>query len=296
MKRIAIGLILIFSLLIPTISPVNAESGYVKVTGKLINYLGEPLKSSTYVSVSTGATRKAVNINNDGTFEIAYPLESTKVTLTLTVFQEQYSNMCDGKQLNCGPSTNDVIFSIWQTQLNNKDQEINFQLPKPIKVNISLVDEQNNNLQNSWIVTGQSPINTYVDKAGATWSGLGQNCNSGSCKISSTSGNYTLWVYPTDSYGSILIKINDLNEFSSPKFKILMDNSFKFCVPMSFEKSNQYGCYSSFSDLDLFPTPTPSKSNSVSLPEIKKITCKKGKLTKKVSGTSPKCPKGYKKA
>ena len=43
------------------------------------------------------------------------------------------------------------------------------------------------------------------------------------------------------------------------------------------------------------PTPTPS---AVAKPVAKKsvtISCVKGKTTKKVSGTSPKCPTGYKK-
>ncbi len=43
------------------------------------------------------------------------------------------------------------------------------------------------------------------------------------------------------------------------------------------------------------PTPTPTPSTTAAAKAKKTITCVKGKTTKKVSGTSPKCPAGYKK-
>jgi hypothetical protein len=43
------------------------------------------------------------------------------------------------------------------------------------------------------------------------------------------------------------------------------------------------------------PTPTPTPSATTVAKVKKTITCVKGKTTKKVSGTNPKCPTGYKK-
>jgi hypothetical protein len=42
------------------------------------------------------------------------------------------------------------------------------------------------------------------------------------------------------------------------------------------------------------PTPTPSAA-PIAAPKALTITCVKGKITKKVSGTKPTCPSGYKK-
>jgi hypothetical protein len=68
-------------------------------------------------------------------------------------------------------------------------------------------------------------------------------------------------------------------------------------------KDNKALCESSQRNLDFLNSeiaraskllqPTPISTVS---PKLTKITCTKGKLTKKVSGTNPKCPKGYKKA
>ena len=46
---------------------------------------------------------------------------------------------------------------------------------------------------------------------------------------------------------------------------------------------------------ELFIKSVTSESSNLS-DSVKIITCIKGKSTKKVSGTNPKCPKGYKKA
>jgi hypothetical protein len=66
-------------------------------------------------------------------------------------------------------------------------------------------------------------------------------------------------------------------------------------------KDNKALCESSQRNLDFLNSEIaraskllqPTTISTVS-PKLTKITCTKGKLTKKVSGTNPKCPKGYK--
>jgi hypothetical protein len=43
------------------------------------------------------------------------------------------------------------------------------------------------------------------------------------------------------------------------------------------------------------PTPTPTIAAVKPVAGKKVISCVKGKVTKKVTGTKPKCPSGYKK-
>jgi hypothetical protein len=67
----------------------------------------------------------------------------------------------------------------------------------------------------------------------------------------------------------------------------LSANGFTFSTPKITVKLSQEGST---------PTATPS-ATATTKPVVKKITisCVKGKVTKKVTGTAPKCPAGYKK-
>jgi hypothetical protein len=55
-------------------------------------------------------------------------------------------------------------------------------------------------------------------------------------------------------------------------------------------------CPNTTSKTDLSSSPQVDTGFPAQVPAVKKftITCIKGKTTKKVSGTNPKCPKGYK--
>ena len=77
---------------------------------------------------------------------------------------------------------------------------------------------------------------------------------------------------------------------SSGGFLRLSASGFTFSTPIIKVKLTQKGSSTAASTKPTSPAPTPSKKPA---PIVKSITCGKGKLTKKVTGSAPKCPAGY---
>ena len=79
---------------------------------------------------------------------------------------------------------------------------------------------------------------------------------------------------------------------SSGGFLRLSASGFTFSTPIIKVKLTQSGSATATSSKLAAPTDTPTQKTKP-IAVVKSITCAKGKLTKKVSGTAPKCPAGY---
>jgi hypothetical protein len=70
---------------------------------------------------------------------------------------------------------------------------------------------------------------------------------------------------------------------------------FHYSAPVIKMKVTQNASTQSVTPVESAPSPTPTASPAVQKAKKSTITCSKGKVTKKVTATNPKCPAGYKK-
>jgi hypothetical protein len=70
---------------------------------------------------------------------------------------------------------------------------------------------------------------------------------------------------------------------------------FHYSAPVIKMKVTQSASTQSVTPVESAPSPTPTASPAVQKAKKSTITCSKGKVTKKVTATNPKCPAGYKK-
>ncbi|NDB08453.1 MAG: hypothetical protein EBX97_07290, partial [Actinobacteria bacterium] len=184
-RRLLLVLVVLLSFVLQSQIRIAQATTYVKVSGVLTNYKGEFLKAPTGLILrSGGKTVATATLNERGYYEAFFP-ESEKVELTFLVYQSDF-----GSVQGPSPDFDDVIFSNWSTTLvGTKDLVVNLQLPKPVRVDIKIVDAQDQLIPESWIseVNGNAPHNKYVDANGYEWAGI-QRWNGSSIRWTSKTG------------------------------------------------------------------------------------------------------------
>jgi hypothetical protein len=204
---------------------------YVKLSGVLTNYKGEFLKAPTGLILrSGGKTVATATLNERGYYEAFFP-ESEKVELTFLVYQSDF-----GSVQGPSPDFDDVIFSNWSTTLvGTKDLVVNLQLPKPVRVDIKIVDAQDQLIPESWIseVNGNAAHNKYVDANGYEWAGI-QRWNGSSIRWTSKTGLFLFYYYPTDKFDGVRFGKTEIPSYFSGDFPLLSEKSIKLCVPVNF--------------------------------------------------------------
>ena len=238
-------LLLLFTLSF-TIAPLTAfqayGTNYVKVEGILTNYKGEHLAAPTYINARVqGQPAASVTVGKLGYYEL-FIQPSEKVELTIVVLQGPY-NSATGPQ----EPFDDVVFSNWSTTLKvERDSVVNFQLPKPIKVKVSIVDAQDQPVPNSWMVesNGNPPHNPITDFSGLTWKGI-QRWNGSTVRFISQTGQFTFYYYPTDSFDGVNYGLSKTPSYFSGAFPLLKETEIKICLPINFGASRTMpeNCY-----------------------------------------------------
>jgi hypothetical protein len=238
--------VLSFLLLTPLFLVSANATNYVRFTGKLSNYAGEFLKPPTTVIVNGISSP----INSEGVYEIYFP-SSEKAKLTFVVYQEGYGDTNEGV---ISTKIEDVVFSNWSSEVSgNSDQVINFKLPKPINVNLTIQDAQGISIPNSWIIQadGNQAHNPYSDVEGRIWTGI-QRWNGSITRWTSPTGSFSFWMYSTENHRGVTFGKDKNTTYSSPSFAIESSKSLKLCVPINFGSSRVLpsDCYSEVSVAD----------------------------------------------
>ena len=238
-------LLLLFTLSF-TIAPLTAfqayGTNYVKVEGILTNYKGEHLAAPTYINARVqGQPAASVTVGKLGYYEL-FIQPSEKVELTIVVLQGPH-NSATGPQ----EPFDDVVFSNWSTTLKvERDSVVNFQLPKPIKVKVSIVDAQDQPVPNSWMVesNGNPPHNPITDFSGLTWKGI-QRWNGSVVRFISQTGQFTFYYYPTNSFDGVRYGLTKTPSYFSGDFPLLRDTEIKLCLPINFgaNRTTPADCY-----------------------------------------------------
>lgn len=236
-------LISALSVAITTLTAVQAYGNtYVKVEGVLTNYKGEYLNAPTGISaVQQGRTIATTTVGKQGYYEI-FITPADEIELVVLVLQGPYDS-------STGPqdSFDDVVFSSWATTLKvERDSVVNFRLPKPVKVTVSIVDAQDQLVPNSWMVesNGNPPHNPITDFSGLTWKGI-QRWNGSNVRFISQTGQFTFYYYPTNSFDGVRYGLTKTPSYFSGDFPLMRDTEIKLCLPINFgaNRTTPADCY-----------------------------------------------------
>jgi len=298
MKRIAIGLILIFSLLIPTVSPVNAAD----------QCLAEFLDSA-WLNGEPQEVKNKLNYNLIGkqSFNVPQTMFSNLIYGDIDYIKSyEYSGSnCTTRQVKVSKKSTDippVFFSVVEFKNLVQKGSTNFEMEK---TNLAIVDDLISILSSLKVDVNVDPISLstfpeykiYLDK---NFSKLIGKMYLQSVRMYTpvwqTNGDCGFIPLESDSAGFQNIKAVEAMGAIAKGVKFQSNSpctiSLLYASSYALGFNLRQGEMAGFFKAGEF-TLNPIKTNSSSK---KSITCSKGKLTKKVSGTNPKCPIGYKKA
>ena len=303
-KRVASlwGFLLLFTILVP--NPAKAEV-YVKLSGKILTATGSPVPEITNVLLLGDKHFKiTTRVLTDGTYELTFPSQK-KVKVYIQHYGLQSGEIEMEKR-----TSKDVQLSIWETEISVlQDRSLNFTYPAIFKLNVKVVDAQDNLLPNSLIVplAFDSPLKSVTNLTGEVWKGTQNWSGDRGGGILSKSGEFEVWNYPFNNFAGIEARSGGPTYVTSRSipFPLVSSTSIKYCLPINFGASRtlpsdclsaaadqrtpgQIAVEQSFDSINKAQQELQDK-----LKQLNQKVCKKGKLTKKVSIKS-KCPKGYK--
>lgn len=244
--RRSLLLILLASLLSLTGSSTAEAAEFVTVSGKLSNYLEVPIGGApNTVVVAASGSENITEINSRGEYEILVPKKKS-MTLTFVVYEpghddEELGFTKNSKRMNPG-------FSNWATNISeglSVNSRIDLQLPKPVKLELSVTDSQTNVIPQT--VVSLPAFNQSHDDyvfGGYTWSGI-QRINNSTSKVFSEDGTFRLIVYPSKDFIVDFCKprLEIASSYCasrtvSPTFSLQSDASYFLCLPINLDQSN----------------------------------------------------------
>ena len=303
-KKVALILALLLAFTGASFEAASAES-YVQLTGKISFASGMNDPARTYVLVlGDNGLSISTQVRSDGTYQLIFPArKSVKIVLN-------YRGLLAGETSIEKRTSQDVEISGWQTEVSAlQDRSLDFTFPKPFKLNVKVVDAQNNLIPDSLIRprSFDSKLVNVVNLTGNTWTGSQNWSDDSGGGLISKNGEFEVWNYPLSDFGGIEVQLRGTTNLVSRSvaFPLKSATSVKYCVPINFGASRTLpsDCLATDSDqrdaLEKAATEAFDASSKAldeltrKLNEATSKVCKKGKLTKKVSIKS-KCPKGYK--
>ena len=285
-------------------NPAKAEV-FVKLSGKILTSNGSPVPEITNVMLLgdknfTISTR----VSLEGTYQLIFSAQKN-----VKVYIQHYGANRDESEVEKRTSQ-DVELSIWETEISAlQDRELNFTYPSLIKLNVKVVDAQNNLLPNSLIIPNSfdSALQNVTSASGEIWKGTQNWSGDKGGALISKSGEFEVWNYPLKNFAGIEVRSGGSTYVTSRSipFPLVSNTSIKYCLPINFGASRtlpsdclpaaadqrtpeQIAIEQSFDSINRAQQELQDK-----LKQLNQKVCKKGKLTKKVSIKS-KCPKGYK--
>jgi hypothetical protein len=292
-------------------SPARAEV-YVKLSGKILTAAGSPVPEVTNVLLLGDKNFMiSTRVLADGTYELTFPSQKrVKVYI-------QHRGLQSGEIEMEKRTSKDVQLSIWETETSVlQDRSLNFTYPAIFKLNVKVVDAQDNLIPNSLIVplVFDSPLTSVTNLTGEVWKGTQNWSGDRGGGILSKTGEFEVWNYPLNNFAGIEASSGGPTFVKSRSipFSLISETSIKYCLPINFGVSRTLptDCLAADSDqrdagqkaiaeaVDVI-TKLQNEANKAQqeiqdkLKQVTKKICKKGKLTKKVNIKS-KCPKGYK--
>jgi hypothetical protein len=300
-----------------------------EISGWLLGRLNQPAFSSTYIGNSrvTGAPLNRVSISG---YPVNVPLFSTKVDMAngtpelLQNFQE--NSFCKNNPNQCGgyfggnraSSYFDYTYKEFQLFEKYFEETANKVFPRWSLRSLSAINNEYSRCRNQasgtidGIVTTNSSIyqgtppkfedDAFVYKVAGLHYLPNKQVFQGSydlalksefarCLYNFANSPIRASVEVTNSNGTNSVVTNTFTEKDG--WVYLSINGFTFSQPTVKVKLTQEAQVTTTPS----PSPSPSPSLTPSISNLKKttITCVKGKITKKVTGFSPKCTAGYKK-
>jgi hypothetical protein len=303
-KKVALIFALLLAFTGASFEAASAET-YVQFTGKISFASGVNDPGRTYVLVlGDNGLSISTQVRSDGTYQLIFPARN-KVKVVLN-----YRGLLAGETSMEKRTSQDVDISNWQTEISAmQDRSLDFVFPKPFKLNVKVVDAQNNLIADSLIRprSFDSKLVSIVNSTGNTWTGSQNWSDDSGGGLISKNGEFEIWNYPLSDFGGIEVQLRGTTYLVSRSvpFPLKGTTSVKYCLPINFGASRTLptDCLAADSDqrdgaekaaADAFDSINKAQQNlQDQLKKLSEKVCKKGKLTKKVSIKS-KCPKGYK--
>ena len=280
----------LFLFAVETAGPItNAEAGpeMITISGKITRADGEPALPPTTVAAqeANGFSLRAI-VDSNGNYSLTVP-PTDKLRLAIIVGLADY-NRTSVSQADVGFSNYISIISA-QT-----DTTLDFKLPKPINISITVVDGKNQPVSNSKLVmvNTNQPHLILTTQDGNSWTGIQRWNQNAAPLIGDKTGKYSIWYYPTDSFSGIIATTSDGKIGTAlPAFPLTNDVSFKMCLPINLSSSKKLPAdCSTTSPVQLkssikasaTPTPAPSllQNSSADSFKIAKLTSQLAAVTK----------------
>jgi hypothetical protein len=243
MRRILISVVC--SLLVVASIPPALGAQYVQVTGQLTNYEGRSIGGNPDVVVARVSGAETIaQIDASGRYSLNLPA-GVSTELIFVVYEPGYDDDGGSGSLK-KPIRQNPGFSNWQTLIPSgltENTSINLQLPKPIKINLTVTDAQSKALSNAVIAPGDSTHDT-LQYGGHSWTGISR-VQSGMASIFSSDGIFQLYFYPTSKTSLTYCQVQSLTytqcstgSVTTPIFSVLEDASYQLCLPINLGANN----------------------------------------------------------
>jgi len=297
MKRITISLILIYSLLIPTVSPANAADQCLAEFPESAWLNGEPQEVKNKLNYNL-IGKQSFNVPQSMFSNLKYG------DIDYVKSYEYSGSNCTTRQIKVSKKSTDippVFFSVVEFKNLVKKSSTNFEMEK---TNLAIVDDLISILSSLKVDVNVDPISLstfpeYKIRLDKNLSKLFGNMYLQSVRmytpILQANGDCSFIPFESDPTGFQNIKAvptmgtitKGVKFQSNSPCTISLLYASSSALGFNFREGEMVGFFK-VGEFILNPIKTNSSSK-------KTITCIKGKLTKKVTGTSPKCPTGYKK-
>ena len=303
MKRFLLFVVALSSLAF-SISPAVAVD-YVQVTGKLTNYLGNPIGGGANQVTATSSNSQVLSqVDLQGNFSFNIPV-NTQMTLDFVVIESGYYEGGGISSIRSNPS-----ISYWGTNIVpgfSMNTVVNLQLPKPIEFKLSVTDAQSQILLNTLVIAQFRSDKDNYRYGGLSWISASKQ-SAGSDSIFSPSGIYKLYYYPASKVSltycqvqsPLVIRQCSAGSITTPIFSVLEDASYQLCLPINLGANNSTPSTCIDSVIAAKAAADKAAADKAAIAKTMKpaqttTICIKGKTTVTIKSVTPKCPVGFKK-
>ena len=274
--------------------PVVFATQYVTVSGTITDQNGQVPKNAK-IEILNETSGGHYLADSNGYFKSEVMPINTFISMTIQVTY-------------LGTSVPRAI-GMWTTQFKATiDKVVDFKIPSTIHVKARVTDAIGVPIPNSTISGGGTVNGIYWGPSADYWV-MNQYYSS-----TSPTGDFEFDAYPLNSGGFTV----QAGAISGPTGQIALtkDSNYQFCLPINLPSSNQTSrsCYDSkqldvnqmYKDLATLQAQWSPYAASLQAQAIAResnastskkkpitISCVKGKVVKKVTGITPKCPSGY---
>jgi hypothetical protein len=303
-KKVALSLSLLLAFTGASFEAARAET-YVQFTGKISFASGVNDPGRTYVLVlGDKGLSISTQVRSDGTYQLIFPArKNVKIVLN-------YRGLLADETSIEKRTSQDVEISGWQTEVSAlQDRSLDFIFPKPFKLNVRVVDAQNNLIPDSLIrpKSFDSKLVNVVNSTGNIWTGNQNWSDDSGGGLISKNGEFEVWNYPLSDFGGIEVHVRGTTNLVSRSvaFPLKDATSIKYCLPINFGASRTLpaDCLAADSDQRAIGDKAAAEAFDATNKAIDELTqkmndlkfkyCKKASAVKKIKIQST-CPRGYK--